>query len=72
MRADDASYYRARALQEQVAAQRATSPAARDRHDEFAMMYRFKAAMLSGGPAWISDHGFTLSTDQDELDITDA
>lgn len=50
MREDDASYYRRRALQEQLAAQNATSEAARDRHDELATMYRFRAAMLTSQP----------------------
>jgi hypothetical protein len=47
---DNASYFRARALQEQVAAQKATCGAARQRHDELAIMYRFRAIMLSGEP----------------------
>jgi hypothetical protein len=50
MRKDDAAYYRSRALQEQIAAQRASCGVARDRHDELATMYRFRAAMLSSGP----------------------
>lgn len=45
MHEDDASYFRRRALQEQVAAQQATCEAARLRHDELALMYRFRAAM---------------------------
>lgn len=49
-RPDDAEYYRARALQEQLAAANAQSPEARKPHDELAMMYRFKAVMLSEGP----------------------
>lgn len=51
MRTDDDSYYRARALQEQVAARNATSGVARERHDQLAAMYRFRAAMVSTGPA---------------------
>jgi hypothetical protein len=47
---DDAEYYRRRALQEQVAAQDATCSAARGRHDELAMMYRFRTAMLTSAP----------------------
>lgn len=43
----DADYYRARALEEQVAAQKATCTAARERHDELATMYRFRAVMLT-------------------------
>lgn len=50
MREDDANYCRRRALQEQVAAQNATSEAARERHDELATMYRFRAAMLTRHP----------------------
>ena len=38
----EAGYCHARALEEQVAAQRATSAAARERHDELAAMYRFR------------------------------
>jgi hypothetical protein len=51
VRADDASYFRNRALHEQVAAQKATCEAARKSHDALALMYRFRAAMLSAGPA---------------------
>lgn len=43
---DDASYFRARAIEEQIAAQTATCAAARLRHDELAAMYRFRQAML--------------------------
>jgi hypothetical protein len=50
MREDDASYYRRRALQEQVAAARANCQAARDRHDKLATMYRFRSAMLTQRP----------------------
>ena len=49
-RPDEAEYYRTRALQEQLAAANAQSPEARKSHDELAMMYRFKAVMLSEGP----------------------
>lgn len=44
---DDAEYYRTRSLQEQVAAQKATSEAARESHDQLAAMYRFRAMMVS-------------------------
>ena len=47
VREDDASYYRTRALQEQVAAQKATCEAARTCHDQLAAIYRFRALMLS-------------------------
>jgi len=50
VRTDDASYYRARALQEQVAALEAASAIARYRHEQLAMMYRFRSSMLSNGP----------------------
>jgi len=43
---EDASYFRTRAVQEQVAAQLATCDAARRCHDELAAAYRFRAAML--------------------------
>ena len=49
MRTDDESYYRARALEEQVAARNATSEVARQCHDQLATMYRFRVAMLSSG-----------------------
>jgi hypothetical protein len=49
MREDDLSYFRRRALQEQVAAEQAVCEAARLRHDELATMYRFRATMLSSG-----------------------
>lgn len=55
MRETDASYYKRRALQEQVAAAAANCQVAADRHDELAMMYRFRVAMLTNGPeAWAS------------------
>jgi hypothetical protein len=38
VRPDDADYFRARAIQEQIAAQKATCEAARKRHDELAAM----------------------------------
>jgi hypothetical protein len=47
MREDDLSFFRRRALQEQVAAQRAATEAARVPHDKLATMYRFRASMLS-------------------------
>ena len=52
VQADDADYWRRRALQEQVAAQKATCEAARLRHDQLAAMYRFRALMGSGEPAF--------------------
>ena len=47
MRKDDIQYYRKRALEEQAAAQKAASQAARRCHDELAAMYRFKVCLLS-------------------------
>jgi hypothetical protein len=47
---DDASYFKRRALQEQLAARNAASSVARERHDELATMYRFRAAMLTTDP----------------------
>ena len=47
---DDAEYYFTRSIQEQTAAQKATCNVARERHDELAAMYRFRAAMLSSHP----------------------
>jgi len=44
---DDATYFRARAVQEQIAAQSADCAHARDRHGQLAAMYRFRAAMLA-------------------------
>nr|NUR37315.1 hypothetical protein [Sphingomonas sp.] len=49
--ADDADYFRLRAVQEQVAAQKATSEAARRSHDQLAAIYRFRMMMPSDGPA---------------------
>ncbi|HEU4696420.1 MAG TPA: hypothetical protein VFR92_05615 [Sphingomicrobium sp.] len=49
-RSKDIDYFRARALQEQLAAGNARSAEARKCHDELAMMYRFKVAMLARGP----------------------
>ena len=51
MRRDDESYYRGRAIDEQLAAQNATSGAARKVHDQLATMYRFRVAMLSHSPS---------------------
>ena len=47
---DDAEYYRRRASQERLAAQDATCAAARQRHDELAAMYDFRAAVLTTNP----------------------
>jgi hypothetical protein len=55
VRADDASYFRLRALEEQVAAQHAKSPGARDRHEELATLYRSKATMASRRAALPTD-----------------
>lgn len=52
---DDVTYFRRRALQEQLAAQNATCKVARDRHDELATMYRFRAAMLTTHPRCWAD-----------------
>jgi hypothetical protein len=49
-RPDDATYFRRRARQEQIAAQKARCEAARNRHDQLAAMYRFRALMSSGEP----------------------
>ena len=51
MRRDDESYCRGRAIEERIAAQNATSGAARKVHDQLATMYRFRAAMLSHSPS---------------------
>jgi hypothetical protein len=51
MRRDDESYYRGRAIEERIAAQNATSGAARKVHDKLATMYRFRAAMRSHSPS---------------------
>lgn len=49
-RRDDVEYFRTRALQEELAATNAQVSQARKCHDELAMTYRFKAAMLSTDP----------------------
>ncbi len=46
----DIDYFRRRAVEEQIAAAIAASEQARGPHDELAMIYRFKVAMLSTGP----------------------
>lgn len=56
MKLDDANYYRERAIQEQVAAQDAVCDEARQRHQELAMMYRFRAAMLTTHPSSWAEH----------------
>ena len=55
MKPDDAAYYQERAIQEQVAAQKAKCDAARMRHSELATMYRFRAAMLTTHPSSWAD-----------------
>jgi hypothetical protein len=55
MHIDDAAYFRSRALQEQVAAQRSTCEAARESHNALAVMYRFRAMMTPGAPAFEPD-----------------
>jgi len=56
MERDDAEYYRKRAIQEQVAAQNANGQAARERHEELATMYRFRAAMLTTHPSCCAEY----------------
>lgn len=51
----DVSFYRRRAVEEQIAARRATCPAARDRHEEMADMYRLRLETLK--PAAAEDVG---------------
>jgi hypothetical protein len=55
IREDDALYYERRALEEQIAGQRAVCEAARHCHEEIAAMYRFRAAMLSKPPRYWQD-----------------
>jgi hypothetical protein len=43
----DVSYFRARSLQERIAARRAKCDSARRRHNELAAMYLVKVMMLS-------------------------
>ena len=43
---DDAGYFHARAEEETIAARRATSIAARDRHEELAAIYSFRERIL--------------------------
>ncbi len=47
---EEVEYYRRRALEEQVAAAKTRCEEARKAHDELAMLYRFKAVMLSSKP----------------------
>jgi hypothetical protein len=48
---EDADYFARRALEEDAAARRATCRAARERHEELAAMYRFRAGAVSARPA---------------------
>ena len=61
MRHVDAGYYRRRALQEQLAAQTATCAAARQRHDELAAMYGFRAAILTTDPGLRLEESSTMA-----------
>lgn len=65
MRRDDESYYRGPATEEQIAAQNASSRAAREVHDQLAAMYRFRIAMLSRSPSEWSG-----SLQDEELEVT--
>jgi hypothetical protein len=47
---ENADYFHARAIEEEVAAQRATCAAARDRHDEMATMYSFREMLARSRP----------------------
>lgn len=47
MTRDDINYYRKRAIEEQVAARETRSARARQRHDELAAAYDFRAAMIA-------------------------
>ena len=47
MRHDDPAYYRQRALQEERAAREATCAEARERHEELASLYDFRASLLA-------------------------
>lgn len=62
MRRDDAVYYSRRALQEQLAALNASCAAARQRHDELATMYRFRAAILATDPDLRLEEKHTMAT----------
>ncbi len=53
---DDADYFARRAIEEQAAAQRATSEAARIRHEELAALYRFRSAMVATCPPRWTEH----------------
>lgn len=62
MSCDDAEYYRRRGLQEQLAAQNATCAVARVRHDELAMMYHLRAAILTTSPElWLKERPTTAA-----------
>jgi hypothetical protein len=53
MKQDDSSYYRQRASEERQAARNATCSAARERHEEMAALYRFRATLLADLPELI-------------------
>jgi hypothetical protein len=47
---NDADYFHTRALEEQVAAQRASCDEASHRHEELAAMYRFREMLVRSAP----------------------
>lgn len=50
---DDGEYYRGRAIEELVAAQKATCGAARQRHEALAELYRLRSMLLQTAlPSW--------------------
>lgn len=56
MKLDQIEYYHRRAVQEQVAARKATSLIARQKHHELAAMYRLRTMMLTSSPElWVDD-----------------
>ena len=58
----DAEYFQSRALEEKAAAVRVAPGAARKVHDQLAMLYRLKAAMLSRRPeSWSEALGAEVS-----------
>ena len=67
-------YYRRRAIEEQIAARKASCPTARDVHDELAAAYLFRVSILSN--AWakagvaIALHRLSLERPQAQLPET--
>jgi hypothetical protein len=64
MNRDDATYYCRRALEERLAARKATCAAARERHQELATMYQLRADTLAAGAELRSEESSTAAREE--------